>query len=534
MKKSIFILVAMAIVAMIAFNEPLVASCRIIKSTKTSVAPTKQKDSIQLQKDSLAVLLQKAVSGDAVAQNDLGCLCYEGKIVTQDYEAALKWWAQSAKQNNPDAIGNMAVCYQWGLGTKKDSVTAMKLYKIAIQKGNNKIIPVHEKAADGSAPNMFSVQLLADCYKQGLGVKRDIDKSIKYLKILANSGDVNHEFNYALACLNNNQPNLAFPWFKQVAKTGKKEAVFYYGYLLFNGMGTQRDAQQGLKLMEQAAAQDMPSAQYQVGKAYYEGNGVGKDLIKAKQYLREAVGKSKQAAWPLANVYLESDTADFFHAAQWIAEVYKGHKKDIQTLLSDKANANFRDYLIGLKKYCVEKDYDGALAIFKTVAKNGNVEGLTMQAVCLTDANYAKRNAKKAVKLLAKAIEKGSHYAEYHASLMYESGEGMKSPDKDRALALLSHAAQQGDIAIAQCTLGDKYFDGTGVNTDMTRAAALYLLAEGQYQLPPSSAKKLAECYKKKVQSLPDLDNAEKRIQYLTKMRDNTKFMDMLRTLSEK
>ena len=83
------------------------------KKQKKQTAQTEQKDTV-------AILTERAQKGDDKAQNTLGNWYYTGKFVKQDYETALKYWALSAKQNNAEAIGNMAMCYQLGRGTKAD------------------------------------------------------------------------------------------------------------------------------------------------------------------------------------------------------------------------------------------------------------------------------------------------------------------------------------------------------------------------------------------------------------------------------
>lgn len=484
------------------------------------------------KKDSLSILTDKANKGDAIAQNELGIWYYTGKNVSKDYKQALEWWAKSAKQDNPDAIGNMAMCYQLGNGTKKDTVMAMQLYKVAIKKGNKSIIPQHETIVKNTR-SLFSARLLMDCYKEGIGVKKDFKKAEDYQLILVESGDSNQQFLYALACLNSQRTSEAAKWFKEVAKTGRKEAVYYYGYLLFNGMGVKQNKSEGLKLMAKAASQNMPAAQYQVGKAYYEGNGLSKNLSKAKELLSKAVAsKNRNAAWLLGMCYIESDTSDYYLSAQWLAESARSHEKELGEFLKDSKYKNFQDYLLGLKKYYIDNDYDGAITLFKAVAKNGNSEGLTMQAVCLTNAKYAKRNAKKALKLFTKAIEMGSHSAEYFASSMYDAGEGMKKPDKEKALALLTQSAH-GGIAYAQCALGDKFFSGNGVNKDLTKAAKLYLMAEAQDYLTPASARNLIKCYERGLSILPDVDNASKRIEALKKIKVNNSLTDFLKAIEE-
>lgn len=384
------------------------------------------------KKDSVAIVKEKAEKGDAVAQNQLGVWYYTGKNVKQDYKMALDWWAKSAKQNNPDGIGNMAMCYQLGNGIKKDSVMAMTLYKSAIKKGNASIIPQHEKIVKNSG-SVFSARLLMDCYQNGIGVKRDLKKVETYQEVIAKSGDVDAQFALALKYLNSKRSEQAAKYFAMAAKKGKTEAVYYHGFLMFNGMGMEQDKAKGLALMTKAADQNMAAAQYQVGRAYYEGDGVTKDIAKAQKYLGAAAGKNKNAAWLQGLCYLNGQTPNLYLATQWISEAAKGHEKDINTLLADSKQKMFYDYLAGLKKYYLDQDFEAAIKLFKNVEKLGGVEGITMQATSMAHKDNKKRNTKKAVSLYQKALDKGSVAAAYYLSSLYETGEGVKAADKEQA-----------------------------------------------------------------------------------------------------
>lgn len=494
--------------------------------TNLSLAPK-----VKAKKDSVEIVKEKANKGDAVAQNQLGVWYYTGKNVKQDYKVALDWWAKSAKQNNPDGIGNMAMCYQLGNGIKKDSVMAMTLYKSAIKKGNASIIPQHEKIVKNSG-SVFSARLLMDCYQNGIGVKRDLKKVEIYQEVLAKSGDVDAQFALALSCLNSKRSEKAAKYFALAAKKGKKEAIYYQGFLLFNGMGVEQDKEKGLALMTQAAEKNLPAAQYQVGRAYYEGDGVAKDIAKAQRYLGAAAGKNKNAAWMLGLCYLNGQTPNLYLATQWISEAAKGHEKDINALLADSKQKMFYDYLAGLKKFYLDKDFEAAIKLFKSVEKLGGAEGITMQATSMAHKDNKKRNTKKAVSLYQKAMEKGSVAAAYYLSSMYETGEGMKTANKEQALKLLKKAAN-GGIAYAQDKLGDKYFAGEDVARDYTEAAKLYLQAEAQNLLTSSAAKNLIYCYERGFKVLPDLANAKQRIEVLKKYKPSNSLIDLLKSLEE-
>lgn len=483
--------------------------------------------------DSTAVILQQAQTGNAAAQNTVGLWYYVGRdTIRQDYEQALQWWARSAKQDNADAIGNMAMCYQLGRGTKPDSTMAVKLYESAIKKGNKNVIPQHEKLADKGS--VFSSLLLRECYFKGIGVDKSPQKATEYLEKAAKAGHESSQYMLALQLLNGKQPEKAAAWFKQAAKQGNAGATYYYGNMLHKGTGVKQDKQSGIALFKQAAAKDFVMANYQLGIIYRDGDGVEKDATKAFSYIKKAAWQgSPNAQWLLGMMYLNGEgvALDYYFAAQWLAEqALTTHKKEINELLKEDNEGPFSQYLMGLRKYHVDKDYEAAIDCFKKVEKANNIEGTTMLAVCLANKDYKKRNLKKAIKQLTKAAA-SSPAAQYYLSAMFETGTGVDKDDA-KAVELLKSAADKG-VAYAQCKLGDRYMTGNGVEQNATKAALLYLDAEAQNHLTPQSAKHLAECYKQKLTVLPDVSEADKRIEKLGKQKVNGNLINMLKLLEK-
>lgn len=484
--------------------------------------------------DSTATITDQAKSGNAAAQNTLGVWYYTGKdSIKQDYKQALQWWAKSAKQDNPDAIGNMAMCYQLGRGTEKDSAMAMKLYEAAIKKGNTGIIPQHETIVRNTK-SVFSSLLLRDCYMKGIGVKKDSKQAANYQQIAAEGGHVDSQFTLGLNSLNKSEAEKAAAWFKKAADQGHIGATYYYGYLLLNGMGIAQNKTKAIQYLHKAAKKGFPTADYQLGIAYKDGNGVDKDIKKAFDYFKKAAYHGNaDAKWHLGNMYLkgEGTSVDYYFATQWLAEVaMTTHKKQFNDLLKEDNEGTYSQYLMGLRKYYVDKDYASALDYFKKVEKAKNVEGTTMLGVCYANKEYTKRNLKKAIKLL-NSISENSPAACYYLSAMYETGTGVEKDD-GKAVGLLVKAAEAG-VAYAQCKLGDRYMVGEGTPKDMNKAALLYLEAEAQNHLSLQSSKKLIECYKKGVSSLPDVKDAEERIEALSKAKANGNLTALLKALEK-
>lgn len=494
-------------------------------------APRRQKKARTEAVDSIALMISKANSGDALAQNTVGVWYYTGKdTLRQDYKKALQYWALSAKQDNVDAIANMAMCYQLGRGIEKDSTMAVNLYKTALQKGSKTIIPQHEAIVKNTG-SLFSSLLLKECFQKGIGTTKDAQKYIYYLEKAAEKKDVASQYELALHYLNNNQADKAVTWFKRAAKQGEVGATYYYGKLMFDGQGMVQDKKGGIVLLKSASDKGFAMADYQLGRIYYEGDGTEQDYTNAAEHLRKAAEKNvAKAKWLLGLCYLNGTGVkqDYYFATQWLADAAPSHQMEFTQLLKDDKEGTFTQYLHGLKSYFVDKDYVSAINYFKKVDKAKIAEGKTMLGVCYANKDNAKRNAKKGFKTLKKTAET-SPAAQYYLASLYETGTGTNADEK-AALEMLQEAANHG-VAYAQCKLGDLYMTGTGVTKDLTKAAQLYMQAESQGHLTQKSAKYLAECYSKKIAILPDLSDAEKRIEQLKNYKQNENLISLLKTV---
>ena len=80
-------------------------------------------------KEEIEILRADAVSGDAWAQNSLGCAYYSGDGVAKNIKEAFNWFERSAKQNNPFAQFNLAKYYHHGWGAEINIQLAIEWYK---------------------------------------------------------------------------------------------------------------------------------------------------------------------------------------------------------------------------------------------------------------------------------------------------------------------------------------------------------------------------------------------------------------------
>ena len=496
--------------AMLAVPASLMAQKKGKKPAKTNV----------VKKDSLTVLTEQAAQGDPKALNNLGLWYYTGTNVEKDFHMAFNYWSKAYNLGNAEATGNLGMCYQLGRGTKdnkSDSLVAIKLYKMAIDKGNTKVLQQHIDLAD-KKNNPFSIMFLLDYYTS----KHDQANITKYLKKASDLGDTDSQVRQAMAYLNGKNTAAAAKLYKKLADKGN----------FFKGMGTNQDKAQGIQYLTRAANKGTVDAYRMLGRIYYEGDGTEKDVEKAVDYLKKAAAaKRGDSQLLLAQCYQNGEGVkkDFDQAAQWMAEAFKyGQDKDVRQTIADEKDGTFRNYIDGLKKLYVDKDYSGATDLFKKVEKAGVADGITMQAVCMADAANPKANAKKAFKMLEKVAET-STAAKLCLSQMYQDGNGVDK-DTKKAAELILAAADAGN-GYAQEKAGNMYFEGRGVTQDYVKAAEYYLQAEAQSKLTPTSAGNLAKCYTMGISSLPDKNKSKERIEQLKKVSSTNNLVEMLKKL---
>jgi len=98
-----------------------------------------QKGSDAAQKGVYATALKEwkplAEQGNAGAQYNLGIMYHEGRCVTQDDKAAIKWLTKAAEQGLVIAQYELALMYNNGEGVTQNYKMAVKWYEVAAEQG---------------------------------------------------------------------------------------------------------------------------------------------------------------------------------------------------------------------------------------------------------------------------------------------------------------------------------------------------------------------------------------------------------------
>lgn len=113
--------------------------------------------------------LKAAKQGFARSQNELGLLYQDGEGVKQDNEKAKYWFEQAAKNGHAGGMNNLAAIYM-------------------LEGDTDKAIPWFQRSADlGYVEALYN---LAMCYRDGKGVKKNLNKAKELLQTAAEKGDV--------------------------------------------------------------------------------------------------------------------------------------------------------------------------------------------------------------------------------------------------------------------------------------------------------------------------------------------------------
>lgn len=461
---------------------------------------------IEQAKDSLNSILEQAKRGDTAAQNEVGLWYYIGRHTEKNYEQAFHWWNLAAKNGNVEAIGNLGLCYQTGNGVAADSLLACRYYQTSINKGNEALFNQNVTLAENG--DMFSNMLIASCYRNGYGVKRDIEKSIPYYERAADKGSVQAMTNLGILYLRTDRADKAKQWFEKGAQKNNPACIYFIGEMYMEGKGYEQNKAVGADKILKAAQMGFPQAMYYLGNCYMTGEGITKNTEQAiKMYKQAAAKNSANGQWALAQCYREGIGVpiNYQEAIIWYARAISPRKttntnqryiKDFTDLVNNNnSESPFVAYLRGVKDYNA-KNFEEALKQFKIVEKAGIADGKIMTAQVLLNPEYPKKDVKKAIKLLN---EVGSDNARaiYILAQLYESGEGVEMNMSD-AVKYMKEAADL-EYAPAECELADMYYEGRGVEKDYSKAVELYTKAYQQGLLTENAARRLIQCYEDKL-----------------------------------
>ena len=201
--------------------------------------------------------MKSAEQGYALGQNNCG-LCYQdGKGVEVNIHKAVEFFKKGAEQGYKRSLNNLGLCYQDGRGVKKDLVEAARLFQKSAQQGH--------------APGCINY---SNCLSQGRGIKANPKEAERYDfmaqwvysgnkdvdQILAQRGwHIDHSLGKSIGL------------FKKAADAGDDMGSYHYGRCLIQGVGCDRNFEEGVRRLRDASLKGITEAQVTLAQLLISG-----------------------------------------------------------------------------------------------------------------------------------------------------------------------------------------------------------------------------------------------------------------------
>lgn len=154
-----------------------------------------------------------------------------------------------------------------------------------------------ELARDGDAQAMNNLGVI---YDQGIGVEPDIGRAVHWFAEAANAGNPAGMSNYGRMLEQGRglpvNPAEAARWFDMAARQGQPEAQYNLGYLYEHGRGVERDDSAAAAWYSRAGSLRQKDALARLGHFFRIGKGVEKDIQRATLLLYAGAMEGSQAA----------------------------------------------------------------------------------------------------------------------------------------------------------------------------------------------------------------------------------------------
>lgn len=465
-------------------------------------------------------LEQKAKSGDAEAQFELGSCYHNGRGVSGDWKQAEKWYTKAAEKGNAKA--------QYELG---DHLFITNAYyknmpsslRERWDKRNAKAIVWFCKAAkQGLDKAQFC---LGECYYNGYGITQDYEQAALWYSKAATQGmavaqDMLGECYYYGRGVTQNY-NLAIEYFQKAADGDKSigglhetGALFHLALCYGRGHGVAKDEQRAKKMLlyiwRTRDAYVLANKSY----GYYALDEIRRYAEDGDAEMQEAVGSysngesldwtrkaaeqgNVEAQKKLASWYYNGKRVqqDYEQAALWYEKAYKdddfidGEYADLLLKQAQTTDAKKQCQLAYL--YYRKSDYGQAMLLFKKAADQGNVTAQLKLGTCYYHGRGVAIDYTQAAAWFGKAAEQGNAEAQDWLGFCYFWNLGV-AKDYVKAVMWFNRGAAQ-ENARSQYFLGYCYYNNLGVMRDYTQAAAWFNKAAGQGYAPALNC--LGECY---------------------------------------
>lgn len=420
----------------------------------------------------LVLNITKKKDAEAEAFSLLSSYYQQGIVVEKDENEAIRLLKIAFEKGDADAAFNLGVTFEHGLmGQKVDIDKAISYYEFGVSKDDtncmNNLGYIYEKSnkvQDGKERAfrlyMKSAELgdagaynnIGTCFKRGIGVEVDAQKAFDNYVTALEKGDGNRAY------LN---------------------IYLYY----MDGVCVPRDYNKAVEWLIKGDRDGVLQCTYQLSKHFRNGDGVERDLSKMFLYLKKAADAGFEDAFKeLADCYRYGIETEVNYELAF--ELYKkASNRDIEAL-NNLAQCYY--YGIGTEQNIVK-----AFDLYKIGAEIGHAQSQYDLGICYRQGEGTAQDFIKAIEWYEKAIAQGHGGAMCNLGILYDNGIGVEK-DSAKAFKYYTMSAESGDKQ-GQFCLADMYYNGRGVEQNYSEAVKWFQLAAKQGE--PDSIFHLAVCY---------------------------------------
>ena len=255
---------------------------------------------------------------------------------------------------------------------------------------------------------------------------------------------------------------------QRLAKRGDDAAQFLLGMAYYNGEGVAQDYKESFKWFKRSSRQGNEFAENAVGVMYENGEGVKENFIEAiKWYRKSAKQDFDVAQHNLGEIYYKGEGVkkDYNKAIKW-------YRKS-----AEKGNvySQFRLGYMYFEGEGVAQDYEIAFSWYKKSAVQGEAASQYNLGLMYYNGEGTEKDLDDAFKWTLLSAEQGYANAQYNIGYMYDNGDGVPENDRE-AVKWYKLAAEQGH-AKSQNTLASMYDIGEGIKQDHAKARYWYIKA---------------------------------------------------------
>lgn len=222
----------------------------------------------------IALFEEASAAGDGISMYNLGCAYFGGDGVVVDWEKAKYWYQQAMKTDDEEAVTK-----------SKQNLATIKM----LESDTNPTKQDFETYLQGAELGQETGQLAtAECYLNGWGVAKDVEKAIYWFKEAAKQGNLDAQTSlgiiYTDGQLVPSDLKLAKYWLSAPVAAADTTALAYMGHVLYQ----EGNFNEALSYIRQASNLGSKDAMRTLALMYWAGQGVEVNYAEALRYAKAA------------------------------------------------------------------------------------------------------------------------------------------------------------------------------------------------------------------------------------------------------